>query len=237
MMLSYINNFFIGVSLSFLLNDFFDRRYPNEYNIFIEYITNLFVNVSYNCIYYYSKCQIFFSKYIETNKFYLKVTELIKMNSKKNGLDVLFIKDNFQYNNPVDFPDLIIVTNLSKSPPFKRVTYNENYKEVTFQESDIKFMLIEFIIGEKYYKIDLKTDSYNYYMIGNKFSKDFFIYFINQYILSKYEQHKTNKDKKYVLKIIDHNVNKFEIYFTDKNESILLEKTGYKLELNNHNDK
>jgi hypothetical protein len=87
-------------------------------------------------------------------------------------------------------------------------------------------MLIEFIVGEKSYKIDLKTDTYDYYIVGNTFTKDFFVYYINEHILTKYEQHENDK---YTLKILDQDINMIEIDFTDKNGSILLEKNGYKL--------
>lgn len=242
MIFHYIKNFydfFIGFSIGILLNDFFDRQCPNEYKIFTNQVTNLFVNVSYNCIYYYSKCQIFFTKYIGTNPIYLKIIDAIqsKINkTTKNGLDFLFIKDNFHYNIPVDLPDFIITSDLSTNPIAKRITYIYNYQNPIFEESKIKFMLIEFQVGEKSYKIDLKTDKYNYYMIDNKFTKDFFIFYINEYLLTKYEQHETNKNEKYILKMIDHDVNKIEIDFTDKNESILLEKNGYKLIITNHVD-
>ena len=243
MIFRYINNFIdvlIGFSLGILLSDFFDRRYPEEYRKFANYMTNIFVNISYNCVYFYSKCQIFFTKYIATNPFYLKVIELFKTKDRY-GLHYLFVKDNFHYDIDVDLPDLIIIGNLSKVPTPKKIVYDEKHKDVDFEdldfeESNIKFMLIEFKIGYKPYKINLKTDLYNYYIIGNKFTKDFFIYYINEHLLSKYDQHETNKDEKYMLKIIDHDVNSIEIDFTDKNESILLEKNGYKLTITNHNE-
>lgn len=226
------NDFFIVFSITFLLHDFFDRRFPNEYKIAKNYITNIFVDVSYNCIYYYSKCQIFFSKYIETNPVYLKIIDIIetKFNkNSKNGFDFLFVKDKLHYSVPVDSPDFIITTDVSSKPAAKRVIYTGDYKNVVFEESDIKFMLIEFLVGEKCYKITPKTFTYNYYMVGNKFTKDFFIFYINEHVLSKYEQHKTVKNEKYTLKIIDHDVNTLNIEFTEKNESILLEKNGYKV--------
>jgi hypothetical protein len=242
MIFHYVKNvydFFIGFSIGLLLNDFFDRRFPNQYKIFSDYLTNLFVNVSFNCIYYYTKCQIFFTTYIESNPIYLKIINAIqsKINkTTKKSLEVLFIKDNFHYNIPIDLPDFIITSNLSTTPVAKRITSEENYQNVVFEECNIKFMLVEFQIGEKLYKIDLKTDKYNYYMIDNKFTKDFFIFYINEYLLTKYEQHEVNKYEKYILKIIDNDVNKVEIVFTDKNESILLEKNGYKLTITNHKD-
>lgn len=223
--------FFIGFSLSLLLNDFFDRKYPNEYRIFVENATNFLISSSYNCIYYYSKLQIFYTKYIETNPFYLKVLEAIKAKTgKTTNLDILFVKNNFHYKVSVDLPDLIITTDLSRNPNPKRITYSENCKdELTFQETEVKFMLIEFSVGEHTYKIDLKSNTYNYYIVGNKFTKDFFIFYINEYVLSKYEQHQTNKDEKYTLKIIDHTVNIITLDFTDKNDGFVLDKNSYKV--------
>ena len=51
--IKYLYNFFIGFSIGVLLNDYFDRQFPNEHKIFTNQVTNLFVNVSYNCIYYF----------------------------------------------------------------------------------------------------------------------------------------------------------------------------------------
>jgi hypothetical protein len=72
----------------------------------------------------------------------------------------------------------------------------------------------------------LKTEEFNFYMIGNRFTKQFFIYYLTQ-ILKISEEIKD--DDKFSLKIIDHDVNTIELDFTEKNENIILEKTGYKL--------
>ena len=54
--------FFIGFSLSLLLNDFFERRCRDDYRKFIDKTHNLLFGISYNCIYYYSKLQILLFK-------------------------------------------------------------------------------------------------------------------------------------------------------------------------------
>ena len=93
-------------------------------------------------------------------------------------------------------------------------------------------MLIEIKIGESEpHKIDLKTDKFNYYLVGNKFTKSFFIFYLKNYL----EVDDIKSDTQMTLKIIDHDVNRIEINFTDKNESILLEKNGYKLLIPNDN--
>jgi hypothetical protein len=237
-LVNYFFHCFIGCSLGVLLNDFFDRRHPDEYKIVKNHLTNLIVNVSYNSIYFYSKCQIWFIKHVATNPYYLKLLVIIETmkssscNNSINVLDLLYVKDNFHINVPCESPDLIIATDLSKMPALKKIVYNKtiNDSDIIFEESTVKFMIVNFKVGENSYKIDLKTDEYNYYLIGNEFTKDFFIFYINQHILSKYEQHETNKYEKYSLKFLDQNVNMIEIDFTDKNESILIEKTDYKLQ-------
>ena len=91
---------------------------------------------------------------------------------------------------------------------------------------------MEFKIGDNEpYKVDLKTDKFNYYLVGNKFTKQFFIFYLKNYL-----EIKEIKDDKVNLKIIDHDINTFEIDFTDKNESIVLEKNGYQLSIINHNE-
>ncbi len=213
-----LNSFLIGI----LFVEMLERRFP-------EQCRKVMISLSYNCIYYYSKAQILFIKYVATNPLYVKMMETIESKTKttKNELDFLFIKDNFQYIVPIDLPDLIITSDLSKTPIPKRITYKGDYKNVRFEESDIKFMLIEFKVGEKAYKIDLKTDLYNYYIVGNKFTKEFFIFYINNYLITKSEQNEALYHYKCTLEILDHNVNKVVIDFTDKNESIELDKNAY----------
>jgi hypothetical protein len=63
-------------------------------------------------------------------------------------------------------------------------------------------------------------------VVGNSFNKQFFVYYLKQ-ILKISEE--INDDDKFSLKVIDNDVNTVELDFTDKNESILLEKNGYKL--------
>jgi hypothetical protein len=104
----------------------------------------------------------------------------------------------------------------------------------TAEYSDIKFMLVEIKIGEnKTYKIDLKTNEYNFYLVGNKFTKDFFVYYlINHLNIGETDLNEANIS----IKIIDHNVENFQMNFTDRNESIVLRKNDYIAELNNNDN-
>lgn len=227
MIFHYIKFFydvFVGFSLGLLLNDFFERKCPNEFKNFRDLILNLFVNTSYKCIYFYSKCQIFITKtknnfnlFIKSNPALLKfkndICKFSNVNDTENCVDYCngfnFYIHNHTNNNVIN----------------KQIFYKDSIEPLN-KNSDITFMLIEFKAGENIHKIDLKTKTFNYYLIGNRFTKDFFVYYIKKHI-NKNEVF--NENEKYSIKFIDHDVNKVEFDFTDKNESIILEKSGYKL--------
>jgi hypothetical protein len=222
--------------LALLLNDYLKRNYPNKYQ-------EMIVSFSYNLIYLYSKAQILYANLIKVlNK---KIEENPNLLKLKNDLDLLIkpksgIVTMIEYvknGNPVNIIsdkidedcDFIIYTWLdeTKTCVNKKLIYDLK-EPLSFSEvSDIKFLLVELKIGENSsHKIDLKTDEYNFYVVGNSFNKQFFVYYLKQ-ILKISEE--INDDDKFSLKVIDNDVNTVELDFTDKNESILLEKNGYKL--------
>jgi hypothetical protein len=222
-----IFNYFVCFSLGCLLGDFVFRMLPNECNMIADYLINTFVNVSYNIVYYYSKCEIFFNKYIkkQSQVIYLGGFRVLSPEDVANKLTSVYVKGD---------PNFVITSDNSVKPISKRITYGEKEPaDLVFEPSDIKFMLVEFTIDGNSYKIDLKTDNYNYYMIGNKFTKEFFIYFLFDHMKINYNP---KHPLKCGLKIIDHDVNKIELDFTDKNEYIILEKNGYKLNITNHSE-
>lgn len=223
-----LNSFLIGV----LFADMLERRFPQQVRDFLT-------NITFNALYFYSKMQIYFARmnktfnnFIEANPTLLKIKNeldsIIKQKKTvvtcseffKNG-DRLHLEDAPQF-------DLAIYSWLGDDNKCvnRKTIYQANETTTMTEQSDIKFMLVELHIGEKKYKIDLKTDHYNFYLVGNKFTKQFFLYYLKQCI-KIYEP--INDDDKFTLKIIDHNVNSLEINFTNKNESIVLEKSGYKV--------
>jgi hypothetical protein len=211
----------------------------------------MIVSISYNLIYLYSKAQILYANLIKVlNK---KIEENPNLLKLKNDFDLLMkpksgIVTMIEYvknGNSVDIIsdksddncDFMIYSWLddTKTCVNKKLIYDLK-EPLSFSEvSDIKFLLVELKIGENSsHKIVLKTDEYNFYIVGNTFTKQFFIYYLKQ-ILKIGEEIKD--DDKFNLKIIDHDVNTVELDFTDKNESILLEKSGYKLlNLNDSDD-
>ena len=219
--------------LAILLNDYLKRNYPDKYQ-------ELIVSISYNLIYLYSKAQILYmnlirvvNKKIEENPNLLKLrNDLDLLLKPKSGIITMldYIKNGNSVNITSDTEcDFMVYSWLdnTKNCVNKKLVYDLK-EPLSFSEvSDVKFLLIELKVGENNsHKIDLKKDEFNFYLVGNSFTKQFFIYYLKQIVKSTEE---IKDDDKINLKFIDHDVNTIDLDFTDKNENIILEKTGYKL--------
>lgn len=220
----------------FLLNDYIKNKYPEKYQ-------NLLITISYNFFYLLSKIQILFTKMlvkinekIENYPYFCNVKKQVILFMKKkpefiesteyinNGE---FVEVNDRSNNDTAF-DFILYSWMDDENEFvnKKLIYEKNEIVTSSELSETKFMLIEINIGENKYKIDLKTDRFNFYVVGNLLTKQFFIYYLKQ-ILKLNEL--IHDDDNISIKIIDNNINISEFHFTDKNEYIVLEKNGYKV--------
>lgn len=233
-----LNSLLIGI----LFADLLERRFPEQCKIVLTEAT-------FNAIYLYSKMQIYFAKanknfndYIESKPTLLKI---------KNDLDAL-MKPSGSIVTMTQFfrngKSLTIVETHEKNFDFaiyswlshdnkcinKKIIYDINEEMTASECSDIKFMLVEIKIGDnKVYKINLKTEEYNFYLVGNKFTKDFFVY----YLINHLNIDETDlNESSFSVKIIDHNVNTFQMDFTDKNESIVIRKNDYVAELNQNDN-
>jgi len=186
--------FFIGVAVGSVLKD---------------KIVNSFMSISYNCIYYYSKAQIMLRQ----------LQEKLGPDDTNDGKWIYeFVKDGKPHYDAVTNYDFSIKCLLKNRVFLKKIMYPGD-KEVdehflrTFEESDIRFLLVEFTVGEKdSIKIDLKTDDENYYLVGNKFNKLFFMYYVMK--LREFNNIIIGENDKCSLKIIDHDVNELKIDFT-----------------------
>ena len=233
-MIEEIINFFRTFLLSLLLCDYLERTYPKKYEDF-------FVTVSYNLIYVYSKAQIFYMNIVKTvNK---KIEETPKLLKLKNDLDLLLNQKNgtvimiecikngvLSDNLSMTECDFALYSRLDDSNKClnKKIVYDLDESIDVYEVSDIKFLLVELKIGTDTYKVDLKTDEYNFYIVGNKFTKQFFQYYLTAILKV------TESVQGFSVHIIDHAVNKVELDFSDENNHILLEKTEYKLSIANN---
>jgi hypothetical protein len=99
-----------------------------------------------------------------------------------------------------------------------------------YEVSDTRFIMVELKLGEKKFKIDLKTENTNYYVVSNVLDKDFFSYYIFNHS-HNYESLIESDELKSLMEtgivtILDDKVNKFEVDFK-KNGSILIFKNGF----------
>lgn len=227
-----------SVLIFILFADMLERRYPDRFQQFM-------ISASYNLIYYFSKLQILIMKYnknlntfIERNPSLFEIKQKLDLLFSKQETSLMryFIKNTQLYEIQKDESDFIILSWLSDDKKYvdnKIIYKNDNYDESMCEYSNIKFLLVEIKIGDDISrKIDLKTDEFNYYLVGNKFTKEFFMFYLSHYLQLKYETKDTDK---ITLKIIDHDVNTKILDFTDKNEAIILEKNSYNLSIINHN--
>lgn len=235
-MISFITNLLRAVFFGYLLNDYLKSRYPKKYETFI-------ISFSYNLIYLYSKVQIFYMNIVKiVNK---KIEETPKLLKLKNDLDLLLNKKNgtvimiecikngiLSNNLSTTECDFALYSRLDNSNKClnKKIVYDLDESIDVYEVSTIKFLLVELKNDVETYKIDLKTDEYNFYIVGNKFTKQFFQYYLTEILKI------TESVDNFRLHIIDHDVNTVELDFSDENDHILLEKTGYKMLNVNNNE-
>lgn len=218
----------------YLLNNYIKHNYPEKYN-------EVLIALSFNTIYMVSVVQIKFIKMIK----YINQTNprlLEFFNKYKNLNDVEFILDGKVFysttreniiNYIVDivkedfiiYSDYATTNNDNECINKKIIITNENStdKDFIYEVSDIKFMLCELVVGEKTYKINLKNDKYNYYLVDNIINKKFFIY----YLLDHYGEDINKTTDKFILKLIDHNVNVCKIDITNDSNYIQIKKDSY----------
>jgi hypothetical protein len=215
-----------------LFVEMLERRFPQQ-------VRDVLTNVTFSAIYLYSKIQIKLAKWqiniiklVESNPTLSKIKNELNaiMKQHKGSVNIIeFIKNGERLTNcETSVCDFALVSWLGHNKCVnKKIMYDINEPLTVSECSDIKFMLVEMRIRENnVYKVDLKTDNYNFYLVGNKLTRQFFIYYLKQHL--KIDDTINDSDKMQ-LKIIDQDVNTIQIDFTDKNESILLEKSVYKV--------
>lgn len=233
-------NVFFACSVGVLLNDYAERHHPHEYHKFMDWLQRWLISASYNCVYVYSKCQIWCIRHVVTREPFKTLIEFCDQRFRAPPCartKRLYAKDHMYYEVALDAPDFVVVSDCSRFPEARKIVYGTIHDDASFEPSSVKFMLVEFLVGEKTYKIDLLTETYNYCVVGNIFNLDFFVYFINIHCLDKYEQHSIDPHERYVLRLIDHDVNKLVIDFTDKREHIELGQNDYQVKIVTHADK
>ena len=227
--------FFKSAAILFLLNDYFNRNFPQVYN------TAVFKTVMY-LITTYSRIEIMgnqMTHYISvTNPCTANAIQYININIKPNfkKVNLEFIKDNkvfslnlknFLNENNTFVPeyDFVLYTDDSVSPNNIQIIHNNiNGKNInllkketyTYDTCDIRFILLEVLYGNDTYKIELSSDTYNFYIKDNILDKKFFLYYL-RHVYDEPVSIDRSTPVTMFLKIIDHNVNIHKVDFTNSN--------------------
>ena len=208
-----------------LLNNYLKHEYPEQYNGYL-------MTASFNAVYVFSVLQIQAKKIQEylykTHPRLKRYLDEYSMSKIKNIDNIEFILDGKVIyltdketivNHIIDIikEDFIIYSDYgsenvctNKKIIVKETTSSDN--DFIYEVSDIKFLLCEVYIGDKVYKITLKSDieNYNYYLVDNIINKKFITY----YLIEFYNEDFSKSTDKFILKIIDHDVNIFELDIT-----------------------
>jgi hypothetical protein len=228
-----------------LFADVLERRFPTEFQ-------NFLVSISYNCIYLFSRLQILLSQtnarintYIDSNPRLLKIKNDVKefitpyragipvmQEFIRNGKPIqLFKKGNTDDDNDYDFGTVSYFSDVDNCINTRIVYKGDSSDGVALSNtSNIKFILMELIIeNDKTFKIDLKTDHYNYNVVGNKLTSKFFIYYLRKHLNVEDEELLAKLEEDVVVKIIDHKIDTVEIKFEkdSPNDFIEIQKEGY----------
>jgi hypothetical protein len=200
------------------------------------FVENYLYDLGYDVMIGYSKLQIFLDPYYKAGKEYIvkKYNEIFLFPSKEE-MDIEFIKNgrpifscfqkHLESNEimviPYDY-DFIVYTNSTN-----KIVYKKLPTVFLYNMCDIKFFFIEFQYNDETtrYPIQLKTDTYNYYVVRNVIHYDFMDYFLQKHYPKIYDEDKLQRG--YTLEVLDHTVSKLII---DENRSIRFLESGYSLE-------
>ena len=202
-------------------------------------LKNILLCIFFKCVYLYSKCQLSLIKLndtcielIKSNSF---LSNLLNINKNNYNIFIQSVKNGQVYEDIVDCCDFVVINKMMDGCLNKKIVNNvlsnrvntTNYDNITFENSNLQFLLVEFKINDgPSYKINLKNNTFNYYIVGNKLSKQFFIYYLKHSLKITEPINDTDRCQLY---IIDNDVNTFNIDLTDNTEVLLIEKNTYKV--------
>jgi hypothetical protein len=221
-----------------LLNDYLKRNYPDNYS-------EILISTSYKLIQFYSKGQIMYNKFILQMKTVIDsnpqlkkiVNDIYKKEIQRNEIyqikkDAIYIKYYTNNSDTYFEPDKNSIYLFSdnegatENKCVNRVILHSQPFSTKYEVSKVQFMLVEAKINEVAYKINLKTDTFNYYIVDNILDLKFFKYYLYNYQICNLTPEEKEKMDKIIVKIIDHNVNMRELEITD-DKFIIIKKDNY----------
>jgi hypothetical protein len=210
-------------------------------------INHCFIIISYNAIYYFSCCQIYYNKVnthinylcalispylgLSTNKnalpeFTIKIykngdlEETITLYNPHNNINIAEHLDNY---DDYDDSHLIVMMDDKQNIKCFNKTHNEESPiNITFNLSNLKFIAFQLYYNENTYPIHLKSEMENYYVVDNVLNRDFFKYYIKNIL----ELFINNDTFDYKLIIIDNNANLVEL---SSSQALIIGETDYEI--------
>ena len=202
----------------------------------------LLTKVGYNIIYFYSICQIKcnqlynnFLPYLEMFKNENKLIddiknqtlELFDLSTNKNKI---FTDNEQQIFNQMVLSirspnNILIMSELLNQKYIHKKIINKKTWNFDFDVSKITFIALYLNYNDARYNINLKTEAFNYYLVGNIIDKQFVQYYINNILKLPFNYEKEDM-LSYQLELMDHEVNMISL---NACQSIIIEKDSYQI--------
>lgn len=191
------------------------------------------IDISYKCIYVYSLCQIEYNrvhniispvviplwksliKYLKDKNIIINVqTQLLKIIDKNGNIensiiisDKSIIELSKHLFNDKKHSGIVLYDTILETGIINGIFYDSVPETLDYKVSNIKFISIELEHEKNFYAINLKSNSYNYYIVGNSLNQNFFKYYLKNVL--KININEDNFD--YNVTIIDHNIKFFTL--------------------------
>jgi len=160
-------------------------------------------------------------KYIQMKVYEFKSVSINQIEVVKNNKIIsTSTVDNLLENPCDDFDYIIYNSNNFSTMKLDKIMFDTIPTPADFQYNICNFSFIQVILtmSDISYKIDLKTDRYNYYIVNNKLDSKFFGYYL-------YKYHNVSIDVAYTVSIMDHNAKMFSI---SQEDVVIFEEDDYK---------
>ena len=210
-----------------LFADFMERRFGWVFpqDVLITY--SLYLIELYSSL--QMKVDIFLRQHPELKAQMMNIINSMSMSASQKEKDEedIYLKRGQVVCDSDDY-DFKVCTHNNK---FKKICYKEDENASDFEESNIRFFSVEFRYEDTLYQIQLEKKDFNYYAVGNRFTREFFVFYVNQYCEKKINLETMDNNTKCDVIIIDHNVDGKTIDLKkDNNNCILLMKENYSIE-------
>lgn len=227
-----------------LFGGYLARYKPDEFNYAIT-------TLMFNCVYIYSRVQlnaIKFQKKIDNSGVMLRIKNLCngilssanesainKIEFVKNGevvekisgTSIFTLNEYLSEKSDYDFAIYDFVDGDDKHINKKIIQVGDVIQDI-YEISNIRFFLFELTVGENKMIINLTDKHYNFYVVGNVFTKDFIKYYLkNIYNNAAACLENTENMECFCVSFLDHNISKQEINFNDNTKNIILNKEYY----------